>query len=61
MAPPARWTLRRVENAPDGLRLHVREEPGFEIDSRGGEARYYQFPGTTAPGPHQFRVSRMAR
>jgi hypothetical protein len=55
------WTLRRVENAPDGLRLHVREEPGFAIDPHRDEAHYYQFPGTTAPGPHHFRVSRMAR
>ena len=52
------WTLMRVE--PLGKRrsrLHVREEPGFTLEgsSRDPTARYYQFPGTTSPGPHPVR------
>ena len=55
------WTLQRVENTADGARLHVREEPGFLVDPSDGSARYYQFPHTTSPGPHPFRISRIAR
>jgi hypothetical protein len=55
------WTLQRVENHPAGARLHVREEPGFEIDTATGYARYYQFPQARFAGPHSFRVSRITR
>ena len=56
------WTLVRVENTPDGrARLLVREEPGFQIDPESRDAVYYQFPGTRIPGPHRFRVARIAR
>jgi hypothetical protein len=55
------WTLQRVENFPKSARLHVREEPGFLVDPDDGSAHYYQFPLTTRPGPHPFRVSRIAR
>jgi len=55
------WTLERVENARNGARLFVREEPGFTVDETSGIARYYQFPQTTSPGPHDFRVSRIVR
>ena len=57
------WTLTQVENLPDGsgARLHVHEEPGFLIDPQTGIARYYQFPRNSAPGPHAFHVSRIAR
>src|SRR5262249_45826386 len=37
------WTLQRVENTAAGARLHVREEPGFELDPTTHQARYYQF------------------
>jgi hypothetical protein len=55
------WTLEAIETSPVGSRLHVREEPGFEIDAQTREARYYQFPRVTAPGPHRFRVADLAR
>ena len=55
------WTLDSLESLPDGTRLHVREEPGFLIDSRDGSARYYQFPQVKAPGPHRFRLCQIAR
>jgi hypothetical protein len=57
------WTLSRVENTPDGkaARLHVHEEPGFQIDLENGAAHYYQFPRDTAAGPHRFTVSQLAR
>jgi hypothetical protein len=56
------WTLDRVEALVNGRsRLYVREEPGFLIDPDGGRASYYQFPGTTSPGPHRFRVAKIAR
>ena len=57
------WTLTRVENTPEGnaARLHVHEEPGFLIDRDSGAARYYQFPRDTAPGPHRFTISKIAR
>jgi hypothetical protein len=57
------WTLTRVENTPEGnaARLHVHEEPGFLIDRDSGAARYYQFPRDTAPGPHRFTISQIAR
>lgn len=55
------WTLDRVENTPDGARLLVREEPGFLLDPATGIGRYYQYPHTTHPGPHRFRIARIAR
>ena len=55
------WTLVRVENNPESAKLYVREEPGFLVDPETAAARYYQFPRNTAPGPHQFRISRTAR
>jgi hypothetical protein len=55
------WTLDSIESSPEGTRLHVREEPGFNLDPRSHEAHYYQFPRTTSPGPHRFRLSQIAR
>ena len=55
------WTLEKVENAATGARLLVREEPGFQIDPNSGEARYYQFPRTSSPPPHQFGISSLSR
>jgi hypothetical protein len=55
------WTLTRVENAPGGARLFVREEPGFALDPATGQAQYYQFPRARPPGPHPFRVDQIAR
>ena len=55
------WTVDRVANLRKSARIFVREEPGFDIDPGTGEARYYQFPLATAPGPHEFRISRIAR
>jgi hypothetical protein len=55
------WTLERVENRAEGAKLYVREEPGFQIDAASRAAVFYQFPGTTVPGPHQFRVARIVR
>jgi len=55
------WTIRHVENMNRGSRLYVLEEPGFMFEKASEAARYYQFPGVSAPGPHQFHVSRMTR
>ncbi|WP_422929903.1 heparinase II/III domain-containing protein [Singulisphaera sp. PoT] len=56
------WTLRAVENTSEGARLHVLEEPGFEVGRRRDDpAQYYQFPRNSAPGPHKFRISKMSR
>jgi hypothetical protein len=56
------WTLRRVEPVPNNrVRLYVREEPGFLIDGQDRAARYYQFPRTTAPGPHTFSIAAIRR
>lgn len=55
------WTLLKVENTDGGARLHVREEPGFELDPQSRAAHYYQFPGNVSPGPHLFRVSKIVR
>jgi hypothetical protein len=56
------WTLRAAEPvAPNRLRLHVREEPGFRLDPSTGAARYYQFPRSIVPGPHRFWVAKIAR
>ena len=56
------WTLVQVKNVARGARLFVREEPGFALEKgRDGEARYYQFPRTSKPGPHHFRIARIAR
>src|SRR5262249_29624581 len=55
------WTLQRVENTAAGARLHVREEPGFELDPTPHRARYSQFPRLTTAGPHRFSIGRIAR
>ncbi len=55
------WTIVRAENLRTGGRIHVREEPGFRIDPQTGEGRYYQFPRTRVPGPHNFVVCRISR
>jgi Heparinase II/III-like protein len=56
------WTIAAAENLPaGGTRIHVREEPGFTIDPKSREAHYYQFPMSNAPGPHVFRVCKIAR
>jgi hypothetical protein len=56
------WTILRVEGTGQGrARVVVREEPGFALDPATGAARYYQFPRSEAPGPHRFRVARIAR
>jgi hypothetical protein len=55
------WTIDRVENSANVARVYVVEEPGFQVDARSREARYYQFPRTTAAGPHDFRVPKIAR
>jgi hypothetical protein len=56
------WTIDHVEVGADGkARIVVAEEPGFVLDPGTGSAVYYQFPGSTAPGPHRFIVSRIAR
>ena len=56
------WTLQRVEPLADKrTRLHVREEPGFAITGKDRVAHYYQFPATTSPGPHTFRIATIAR
>jgi hypothetical protein len=55
------WTLDSIESTPQGTRLHVREEPGFEIEDKTGAANYYQFPQVTVPGPHRFRLAQIAR
>ena len=55
------WTIHSVQDSDSGARIFVREEPGFLIDSKSNEARYYQFPQSTFKGPHTFRVSLIAR
>jgi hypothetical protein len=55
------WTLDSIETTSEGTRLHVREEPGFDLDARSLEARFYQFPQITAPGPHRFRLCQICR
>ncbi|WP_435019471.1 hypothetical protein TA3x_001313 [Tundrisphaera sp. TA3] len=56
------WTLVRVEPVAAGrVRLHVREEPGFLVEGKERAAHYYQFPGTTLRGPHQFNISGIGR
>ncbi|QDV33512.1 heparinase II/III family protein [Tautonia plasticadhaerens] len=56
------WTIDHVEILGDGrARVVVVEEPGFTIDPETGTATYYQFPGSTAPGPHRFIVPRIVR
>ena len=55
------WTVERAENTRNGARLYLREEPGFALDPASKAARYYQFPQLTAPGPHHFRVGKIAR
>jgi len=56
------WTLRKVEPMPNQrTRLYVREEPGFLIEGDDRSARYYQFPGNTAPGPHTFSIATIRR
>ena len=59
------WTIRSVERVGEQrLRVHVREEPGFALEGKAGKdqvAHYYQFPGTTSPGPHTCKVATIAR
>ncbi len=55
------WTLLRVENTAKGARLLVREDVGFQIDPNTGAAVYDRGTGATFPGPHEFRVARVAR
>ena len=56
------WTLTRIEPAPgQRVRLHVQEEPGFLIEGEDRQARYYQFPNTAHPGPHQFMIATIRR
>ncbi|MDG3006532.1 hypothetical protein [Paludisphaera mucosa] len=55
------WTLDSIEPTADGARLRVREEPGFRIDPASGAAGYYQFPLTSSPGPHRFRLAQLSR
>ena len=53
------WTLDLIEATRQGTRLHVREEPGFMIDSRDQTARYYQFPQVSVPGRTGFTWPRL--
>jgi hypothetical protein len=55
------WTVSRVETVPSGARIHVREEPGFIVDPKTLLARFYQFPQSVVPGPHEYRIGRMTR
>ena len=56
------WTITHAENLPSGgARLLVREEAGFRVDLGSGWAVYDRFPGGSAPGPHEFGVSRITR
>ena len=55
------WTLLRAENTSTGARLHVREDPGFQINATTGFAQYYRFRRVHLPGPHEFRVSRLTK
>ena len=56
------WTLQKVEPAgAKRTRLYVAEEPGFGLEGKDQVAHYYQFPATSSPGPHSFRVSTIAR
>jgi hypothetical protein len=56
------WTIQHAENLPaGGTRFYVREEPGFIIDLKSKEARYYHFPRINVGGPHVFRVCKIAR
>ncbi len=56
------WTFVRAEMAINKrTKLIVREEPGFLVEGEDRHARYYQFPGSTSPGPHTFQFSTIAR
>jgi hypothetical protein len=56
------WTLTRIERTANRrVRLHVKEEPGFRIEGNDWAAHYYQFPGTTNPGPHTFTIATIRR
>ena len=55
------WTIHSAQNTENGARVFVREEPGFRIDAKSNEARYYQFPQSNFKGPHTFRISMIAR
>ena len=56
------WTIAGVENLREGgARFFVREEAGLKIDPASETARHERFPGTLVPGPHRYRVSRIAR
>ncbi len=55
------WTIQSAANRPGaGARIEVVEEPGFQVDPQSGDAVYYQFPRTRAPGPHVFSVSKLS-
>jgi hypothetical protein len=56
------WTLTKIEPTLNNrLRLYVKEEPGFLIEGNDRVAHYYQFPGTSSPGPHTFTISTIRR
>ncbi len=56
------WTIASVENSADGgAKLYVRERVGFHVDSQSGNAIYDQFPSLSAPGPHEFGISKLVR
>lgn len=56
------WTIRRIEPAPgERWAIHVEEEPAFDIDAATGRAVEYQYPCGSHPGPHEFRIGRIAR
>ncbi len=51
------WTTTKAINQPrGGVRLFVKEEPGFEIVlPKSEDVRYYQFPSDHHPGPNTYR------
>lgn len=56
------WTIHAARNRPSGGALiEVREVPGFRLDPATDEAVRYMFPRGRAPGPHVFKVDRIAR
>ena len=56
------WTLTRVENMratrPGST---CTRSPALRSIAETGAARYYQFPRDSAPGPHRFAISQIAR
>ena len=58
------WTIAAVgptSSEHGGSKITVRERNGFSINSATGVATYDQFPGLSAPGPHEFGISKMVR